>query len=100
MPLLTLLEGKLPDALITIVPDSEPDVAFRNWVVESGYDNPNRTQMFSSRFPVYTVTHIDHAQGIATLSDSDGSSQQLRLDSWGPFKEGHPVIGSKVQLLP
>jgi hypothetical protein len=43
VPLLTLLEGKLPDALVTIVPDGEPDVAFRNWVVESAHDNPNGT---------------------------------------------------------
>jgi hypothetical protein len=56
--------------------------------------------MFSSKFPVYTVTHIDHAQGIVTLSGSDGSSQQVRLDSWGPYKETQPVVGSKVQLLP
>jgi hypothetical protein len=56
--------------------------------------------MFSSKFPVYTVTHIDHTQGIVTLSGSDGSSQQVRLDSWGPYKETQPVVGSKVQLLP
>lgn len=57
-------------------------------------------EMFSSKFPVYKVTHIDHAQGIVTLSGSDGSSQQVRLDSWGPYKEAQPVIGSQVQLLP
>ncbi len=56
--------------------------------------------MFSSKFPVYTVTHIDHAQGIVTLNGSDGSSQQVRLDSWGPYKDTQPVVGSKVQLLP
>jgi hypothetical protein len=57
-------------------------------------------QMFSSKSPVYTVTHIDHAQGIVTLNGSDGSSQQVRLDSWGPYKDAQPVVGSKVQLLP
>lgn len=56
--------------------------------------------MFSRAYPVYTVTDIDKATGVVSLSGSDGSSQQVRLDSWGPYPEGHPVVGSKVQLLP
>jgi hypothetical protein len=57
-------------------------------------------EMFTRSLPVYTVTDIDRAAGVVTLSGSDGSSQQVRLDSWGPYPEGHPVVGSKVQLLP
>ena len=57
-------------------------------------------EMFSRTYPVYTVTGIDKAAGVVSLSGSDGSSQQVRLDSWGPYSEGHPVVGSKVQLLP
>jgi len=57
-------------------------------------------QMFSPKLPVHTVTHIDRTAGVVTLSGSDGSSQQVRLDSWGLFEEAQPVIGSKVQLLP
>jgi hypothetical protein len=57
-------------------------------------------QMFNPSLPVHTVTDIDRAAGIVTLSGSDGSSHQVRLDSWGPFIEAHPVVGSKVQLLP
>ena len=55
--------------------------------------------VFNPRLPVYTVTHIDRAAGIVTLSGSDGSSHQVRLDSWGPIREAQPVVGSKVQLL-
>ncbi len=57
-------------------------------------------EMFNPRLPVYIVTHIDRASGIVVLSGSDGTSPQVRLDSWGPFIEAHPVVGSKVQLLP
>jgi hypothetical protein len=57
------------------------------------------TEMFNQRLPVHTVTHIDNAAGIVTLSGSDGSSHQVPLNTWGPFKEAHPVVGSKVQLL-
>jgi hypothetical protein len=56
-------------------------------------------KMFSSKVPVHTVTHIDRAQGIVTLSGSDGSSQQVRLDSWGTSEDTQPLVGSKVQLL-
>ena len=56
--------------------------------------------MFSPKFPVHTVTHIDRDAGVVTLSGSDGSSQQVRLDSWGSFEAAQPVVGSKVQLLP
>lgn len=57
-------------------------------------------EMFSSKLPVHTVTHIDRDKGIVTLSGSDGSSQQVRLDSWGPFEAAQPAVGSRVQLLP
>ena len=56
-------------------------------------------EMFSRVLPVHTVTHIDRSIGAVTLSGSDGSSLDVRLDSWGPLEVTHPVIGSKVQLL-
>jgi hypothetical protein len=57
-------------------------------------------EMFNQRLPVYTVAHIDNAAGVVTLtSGSDGSSHQVPLNAWGPFREAHPVVGSKVQLL-
>jgi hypothetical protein len=56
-------------------------------------------QMFNPLLPVHTVTDIDSAAGMVTLSGSDGSSHQVRLDSWGPSKETQPLVGSKVQLL-
>jgi hypothetical protein len=55
--------------------------------------------MFSRVLPVHTVTNIDCSTGIVTLSGSDGSSLDVRLDSWGNMEETQPVIGSKVQLL-
>jgi hypothetical protein len=57
-------------------------------------------EMFNKSLPVHTVTDIDRTVGIVTLSGSDGTSHQVRLDSWGPFRETEPVAGSKVQLLP
>ena len=57
-------------------------------------------EMFSRVLPVHTVTHIDRSAGVVTLSGSDGSSLDVRLDSWGPSEDTQPVIGSKVQLLP
>lgn len=57
-------------------------------------------QMFRASLPIYTVTHIDRAAGIVMLSGSDGSSEQVRLDSWGPWVDCQPLVGSKVQLLP
>jgi len=56
-------------------------------------------KMFKSSLPVYTVTNIDRTAGIVTLRGSDGSQQKVRLDSWGPFVEAHPMVGSQVQLL-
>jgi hypothetical protein len=56
-------------------------------------------EMFKASLPVYKVSHIDKAAGIVTLSGSDGSSHQVRLDSWGALEETQPLIGSKVQLL-
>jgi hypothetical protein len=53
-------------------------------------------EMFSPRLPVYTVTDI--TGGIVTLSGSDGSSREVRLDSWGQIKDAQPIVGSKVQL--
>lgn len=44
-------------------------------------------EMFNNSLPVHTVTDIDRTAGIVTLSGSDGSSYQVRLDSWGPFEE-------------
>jgi hypothetical protein len=55
--------------------------------------------MFRSSLPVFTVTHIDKGAGIVTLSGSDGTTHQVRLDSWGPWEDTQPLIGSKVQLL-
>jgi len=57
-------------------------------------------ETFSNRFPVHTVTNIDRSTGVVTLGGSDGSSLDVRLDSWGPSEVTQPVIGSKVQLLP
>ncbi len=56
--------------------------------------------MFRASLPVYTVTSIDRTAGIVMLSGSDGSSQPVRLESWGPWVECQPLVGSKVQLLP
>lgn len=56
-------------------------------------------QMFTQSLPIHTVTDIDRTAGIATLSGSDGSSHQVRLDSWGTLEETQPLVGSKVQLL-
>jgi hypothetical protein len=61
-------------------------------------------EMFNKSLPVHTVTEIDRAAGIVTLSGSDGSSHQVRLDSWGPFKEllgregGDCVVNSRRGL--
>ncbi len=55
-------------------------------------------EVFSDRLPVHTVTNIDRSRGIVTLSGSDGTSLEVRLDSWGPSEVTQPVIGSKVQL--
>jgi len=57
-------------------------------------------KMFSKLLPVHTVTDIDRTAGIVTLNGSDGSSHQVRLDSWGPYFEAQPSVGSQVQLLP
>jgi hypothetical protein len=56
--------------------------------------------VFSRALPVHTVTQIDRSSGIVTLSGSDGSSLDVRLDCWGSSEATQPVIGSKVQLLP
>lgn len=57
-------------------------------------------EAFSNRFPIHTVINIDRSTGIVTLSGSDGTSHDVRLDSWGNMEETQPVVGSKVQLLP
>lgn len=56
-------------------------------------------EMFSRVLPVHTVSNIDRSTGTVTLSGSDGSSLDVRLDSWGPSEVTQPIIGSKVQLL-
>jgi hypothetical protein len=56
--------------------------------------------VFSRILPVHTVTNIDRSTGIVTLRGSDGSSLNVRLDSWGPLEVTQPIIGSQVQLLP
>ena len=56
-------------------------------------------EVFSSRLPVHTVTSIDRSRGFVTLSGSDGTSSNVRLDSWGTVEATQPVIGSRVQLL-
>jgi hypothetical protein len=38
--------------------------------------------------------------GTVTLSGSDGSSDNARLEWWGNMEETQPGRGSKVQLLP
>ena len=55
-------------------------------------------EAFSNHLPVHTVTKIDRPGGIVTLSGSDGTSLDVRLDSWGPLEITQPVVGSKVQL--
>jgi len=57
-------------------------------------------EVFSNRLSIHTVTDIDRAGGIVTLSGSDGTSLEVRLDSWGPSEVTQPVVGSQVQLLP
>jgi hypothetical protein len=57
-------------------------------------------EAFSRAYPIYTVTDINRATGVVMLTGSDGSTKQERLDSWGPFEDGHPVVGSQVQYLP
>lgn len=57
-------------------------------------------EVFSPRLPIHTVTNIDRSTGVVTLSGSDGSTHQALLDSWGPWEETQPIVGSKVQLLP
>jgi hypothetical protein len=66
-------------------------------MLKSAQTNPD---VFSRSFPVHTVTNIDRSAGVVTLSGSDGSSLDVRLDSWGPSEVTQPIIGSKVQLLP
>ena len=56
-------------------------------------------EVFRKNLPVHTVTNIDRSKGVVTLSGSDGTSLQVRLDSWGHIEETQPVVGSKVQLL-
>jgi hypothetical protein len=56
-------------------------------------------EVFSSGLPVHTVTNIDRSRGIVTLGGSDGTSLEIRPDSWGPSEVTQPVIGSKVQML-
>jgi hypothetical protein len=57
-------------------------------------------QMFRKTLAVHTLTHINQRTGVVTLRGSDGTSIDVSLDSWGPFKEAHPPIGSEVQSLP
>jgi hypothetical protein len=57
-------------------------------------------EMFKKSLPVHTVTHIDQGTGIVTLSGSDKTSLEVPLNSWGPWKETQPLVGSKVQILP
>jgi hypothetical protein len=56
-------------------------------------------EMFSRVLPVHTVTKIDRSKGIVTLNGSDGTSHEIRLDSWGNMEATQPIVGSKVQLL-
>lgn len=56
-------------------------------------------EVFSNRLPVHTVTNIDRPRGIVAPSGSDGTSLNVRLDSWGTMEATQPVIGSRVQLL-
>ena len=56
-------------------------------------------EMFYLNRPVHAVTRINRSKGVVTLNGSDGSSVDVRLDSWGHLEMTQPVIGSKVQLL-
>ena len=56
-------------------------------------------EMFYPNRPIHTVTNIDRSKGVVTLSGSNGSSLDVRLDSWGHLEVTQPVIGSKVELL-
>ena len=56
-------------------------------------------EMFYRNRPIHTVTNIDRSKDVITLSGSDGSSLDVRLDSWGHLEVTQPVIGSKLQLL-
>jgi hypothetical protein len=55
---------------------------------------------FNRLLPVHTVTDIDRANGIVSLTGSDGTSLRVELNSWGASEWTQPAIGSKVQLLP
>jgi hypothetical protein len=52
------------------------------------------SEMFYRNRPVHTVTNIDRARGVGTLSRSDGSSFDVRLDSWGQLEVTQPFVGS------
>lgn len=56
-------------------------------------------EVFTSRLPVHTVTAIDRRRGAVTLTGSDGTTMDVRLDAWGTLEATQPVIGSRVQLL-
>ena len=56
-------------------------------------------EMFYRNRPIHTVTNIERSKGVVTLSGSDGSSLDVRLDSWGHLEVTQPVVGSKLQLL-
>ena len=58
------------------------------------------SEAFSRAYPVHTVADINRTTGVVTLSGSDGTSLEVRLDSWGTSELTQPVVGSKVQLLP
>jgi len=57
-------------------------------------------EMFSPRFPVYTVSSIDKASNDVTLRSSAGAIEHVPLSAWGPFEDAWPLVGSQVQLLP
>jgi hypothetical protein len=54
---------------------------------------------FGKHRPIHTVTHIDRAKGIVTMTGSDCSTFTAPLNAWGRLIETQPVVGSKVQLL-
>ncbi len=43
-------------------------------------------EMFYRNRPIHTVTNIDRSKGVVTLSGSDGSSLDVRLDSGVTWK--------------
>ena len=55
--------------------------------------------VFQKHLPVHTVTSINRRKGVVTLSGSDATTQNVRLDSWGDLDGCQPGIGTRLQFL-